>query len=60
MVQSIEDLRKRKDILLIDDISSDDVSSERYAIDKDFAKRVDELYVEFCKRIEELDAKQNK
>lgn len=55
MVQSIKDLRKRKDILLIDD-----VSSERYATDQDFAKRVDKLYVEFNKRIEELDAKRNK
>lgn len=55
MVQSIEDLRKRKDILLIDD-----VSSERYANDQDFAKRVDELYVEFRKHIKELDAKRNK
>ena len=55
MVQSSEDLRKRKDIFLIDD-----VATERYAIDKDFAKRVDELYVEFRKHIEELDAKRNK
>ncbi len=55
MEQSIEDLRKRKDSFLIDD-----TVSERYATDQDFAKRVDELYVEFCKRIEELDAKRNK
>lgn len=55
MVQSSEDLREKKDTFLIDD-----TSSERYAIDKDFAKRVDELYVEFCKRIEEFDAKRNK
>lgn len=55
MVQSIEALREKKDTFLIDD-----TISERYAIDKDFAKRVDELYVEFRKHIEELDAKQNK
>ena len=55
MVQSIKDLRKRKDILLIDD-----ASSERYANDQDFAKSVDKLYVEFSKHIEELDAKRNK
>ena len=55
MVQSVEDLRKRKDILLIDD-----VSSERYANDQDFAKRVDKLYVKFSKHIEELDARRNK
>lgn len=55
MVQDNEVLREKKDIL-----STDDVATERYAIDKDFAKRVDELYVEFCKRIEELDAKRNK
>lgn len=55
MVQDIEVLREKEDTFLIDD-----TISERYAIDKDFAKRVDELYVEFCKRIEELDAKRNK
>lgn len=55
MVQDIEVLREKKDTFLIDD-----TSSERYATDQDFAKRVDELYVEFCKRIEELDAKRNK
>ena len=55
MVQSIEDLRKRKDILLIDD-----ASSERYANDQDFAKRIDKLYAEFSKHIEELDARRNK
>lgn len=55
MVQSSEALREKKDTFFIDD-----TSSERYAIDKDFAKRVDELYIEFCKRIEELDAKRNK
>ena len=55
MVQSIKDLRKRKDILLIDD-----VSSERYASDQDFAKSVDKLYVEFNKHIKELDARRNK
>ena len=55
MVQDIEVLREKKDILLIDD-----ASSERYAIDQDFAKRVDKLYVEFSKHIEELDAKRNK
>lgn len=55
MVQSVEDFRKRKDILLIDD-----ASSERYANDQDFAKSVDKLYVEFSKHIEELDAKRNK
>ncbi len=55
MVQSIEDLRKRKDILLIDD-----VSSERYANDQDFAKQVDELAAEFRKHMKELDAKRNK
>ena len=55
MEQSIEDLRKRKDRFLLDD-----TVSERYATDQDFAKRVDELYVEFRKHIEELDAKRNK
>ena len=55
MEQSIEDLREKKDTFLIDD-----TISERYAADQDFAKRVDKLYVEFKKRIEELDAKRNK
>ncbi len=55
MVQSIKDLRKRKDILLIDD-----VSSEYYANDPDFAKQVNELAAEFSKHIKELDAKRNK
>lgn len=55
MVQSIEVLREKKDTFLIDD-----TISERYATDQDFAKSVDELYVEFRKHIEELDAKQNK
>ena len=55
MVQSIKDLRKRKDILLIDD-----ASSERYANDQDFAKSVNKLYAGFSKHIEELDAKRNK
>ncbi len=55
MVQDIEVLREKEDTFLIDD-----TISERYATDQDFAKRVDELYIEFCKRIEELDAKQNK
>ena len=55
MEQSIEDLREKKDTLLIDD-----TVSERYATDQDFAKSVDELYVEFCKYVDELDAKRNK
>lgn len=56
MVQSIEVLREKKD----DTFLIDDTVSERYATDQDFAKSVDELYVEFRKHIKELDAKQNK
>lgn len=55
MVQDIEALREKKDTFLIDD-----TASERYATDQDFAKSVNELYVELRKHIEELDAKRNK